>query len=117
MDLEISPFLALFTLQQSGLTDDLDVAGDRGLRHFQDVGEFTNAQRICHHQPNDAPASGIGQCPGEGGDVPHDGNSHNVKLRYGKREFWAIWLIPADKISTSELPLKRLVLRRSSSDL
>ena len=87
LDAEVGPLLTLLALEQTGLADDLDVAGNRGLRHFQDVREFANAERILPHETDDAPAGGIREGAGECYDIFRHGNNRDGKSRYDKDDF------------------------------
>lgn len=68
VDAEVGPFFTFFALKEAGPADDLDVAGYRGLRHFENRCEFANAEGVVEHEANDAPAGGIGEGAGESDD-------------------------------------------------
>jgi hypothetical protein len=84
---EIGPFFTFFTYKQTRPADHLNVTGNRGLRHFQNVRELADAQGFIENETHDAPAGGITQCAGKANDVCHHGIYCNEKVRYVKIQF------------------------------
>jgi hypothetical protein len=66
VDAEVSPLSALLTLQHTGLADDLHVAGNGGLRHFQNIRELADAKRSVFHESDYSPAGLVGKGAEEG---------------------------------------------------
>jgi hypothetical protein len=83
-DAEVGPLATGFAFQQPGTANDLDMTGNGGLRHVENVGQFADTQRAVHHQPDNTPAGFVRQRPEKTNRFIHDGiyrydYSRNVK--------------------------------------
>ncbi len=74
---EVGPLAASLAFEQASLANHLHMAGNRRMRHVENVGELTNTERPIHHQTHHPPTSRVGE-----GTEERNGIRHNDECRY-----------------------------------